>query len=265
MAGSLITVTSLTFSLTVVTLQLASSQFSPRLLRTFTRDRVVHLTLAIFLATFTYALTVLRTVRTSGDSRTVFVPQIAVTTAFLLALVSVLALVLFLAHLAAEIRVETALRNVHAEATETVQRVLQKRDPSAASTAPPVAPADAELLCSRSSGFLVRVDEQALLRAVTDAGAVLLLSAHPGRTVEPNRIPDRPRSPKNCSPLFSMVTPATRVSSPATPKTVAARAVLTPRLVACCSVERRACPRGSSCRREPLRCRSRAGDCRGLQ
>ncbi len=46
-AGSLITVTALTFSLTVVTLQLASSQFSPRLLRTFTRDRVVHLTLAL--------------------------------------------------------------------------------------------------------------------------------------------------------------------------------------------------------------------------
>ena len=41
-AGSLITVTSLTFSLTVVTLQLASSQFSPRLLRTFVRDPLAH-------------------------------------------------------------------------------------------------------------------------------------------------------------------------------------------------------------------------------
>ena len=41
-AGSLITVTALTFSLTIVTLQLASSQFSPRLLRTFTSDRIVH-------------------------------------------------------------------------------------------------------------------------------------------------------------------------------------------------------------------------------
>ncbi len=179
-AGSLITVTSLTFSLTVVTLQLASSQFSPRLLRTFTRDRVVHLTLAVFLATFTYALTVLRTVRTSGDSRAVFVPQIAVTTAFVLALVSVLALVLFLAHLATEIRVETALRNVHAEATETVRGVLQERDPEGAPAGPPAVPAGAELLCSRSSGFLVRVDEEALLRAVTDAGAVLQLSVHPG-------------------------------------------------------------------------------------
>ena len=46
-AGSLITVTALTFSLTVLTLQLASSQFSPRLLRTFSRDRFVHVTLGV--------------------------------------------------------------------------------------------------------------------------------------------------------------------------------------------------------------------------
>ncbi len=56
-AASLITVTSLTFSLTVVTLQLASSQYSPRLLRTFSRDGFVHVTLAVFLATFTFAPT----------------------------------------------------------------------------------------------------------------------------------------------------------------------------------------------------------------
>lgn len=64
---SLITVTSLTFSLTVVTLQLASSQFSPRLLRTFTSDTFVQATLAVFLSAFTYALTVLRAVR-GGDT-----------------------------------------------------------------------------------------------------------------------------------------------------------------------------------------------------
>lgn len=70
-ASSMVTVTSLTFSLTVVTLQLASGQFSPRLLRTFTRDRFVHNTLALFLATFVFALTVLR----AFASRPVPVPR----------------------------------------------------------------------------------------------------------------------------------------------------------------------------------------------
>jgi uncharacterized membrane protein len=78
-SSSLITVTSLTFSLTVVTLQLASSQFSPRLLRTFTRDLVVQATLALFLATFVYALTVLRSVRSAGDTGAAFVPHLSVT------------------------------------------------------------------------------------------------------------------------------------------------------------------------------------------
>ena len=180
-AGSLITVTSLTFSLTVVTLQLASSQFSPRLLRTFTRDRVVHLTLATFLATFTYSLTVLRTVRTEGDGRTPFVPQFSVTTAFVLALLSVLALVLFLAHLASEIRVETALRTVHAEATRTVRRVLPPRDATPA--APPAVPPGTQPVRAGASGFLVDVDEAALLAAATGADAVVLLSAVPGSSV----------------------------------------------------------------------------------
>jgi len=117
-AGSLITVTALTFSLTVVTLQLASSQFSPRLLRTFTRDRVVHLTLALFLATFTFAVVVLRTVRSAASGRAEFVPEMSVTVAVLLTLASVIGLVLFLSHLATTIRVETMLVTVHTDARE---------------------------------------------------------------------------------------------------------------------------------------------------
>ncbi len=112
-AGSLITVTSLTFSLTVVTLQLASSQFSPRLLRTFTQDVFVQITLAIFLATFTYSLTVLRLVRSGDTGGSAFVPRIAVSVSFLLAIASIVGLVLFLAHLTRQIRVETMLQAVH--------------------------------------------------------------------------------------------------------------------------------------------------------
>ena len=116
-AGSLITVTALTFSLTVVSLQLASSQFSPRLLRTFTRDLVVQGTLGLFLGTFAYALTVLRTVRTSSDSRAEFVPDISVTLAYALTVVSIVGLIVFLAHLAQTIRVESMLHSVHQDAS----------------------------------------------------------------------------------------------------------------------------------------------------
>jgi uncharacterized membrane protein len=83
-AGSLISVTGLIFSLTVVAFQLGSSQYSPRLLQTFATDRVVQLTLAQLTATFVYALSVLRTVRTESatETETAFVPRLSITVAY---------------------------------------------------------------------------------------------------------------------------------------------------------------------------------------
>ncbi len=179
-AGSMITVTSLTFSLTVVTLQLASGQFSPRLLRTFSSDRFVQGTLALFLATFIYSLTVLRTVRSDRDNQVAFVPQISVTVSFALAVASVVGLVLFLSHLAREIRVETMIQAVHRDASATLRRSLPKADRDDAhirsgSGAVPIRPANAVVVRSTKNGFLVRVDESELLAAAIDADAVIVV------------------------------------------------------------------------------------------
>ncbi len=183
-ASSLITVTSLTFSLTVVTLQLASSQFSPRLLRTFMQDRMVHFTLALFLGTFTYALTVLRTVRSTLSDQQSFVPQISVTVGFVLAIGSVVGLVGFLAHLAREIRVETMIVNVHEGASATLRSVLRLRDDDDHDSPPhPTAPPGALPLPAGSSGFLTAIDRSALVKAATKADAVILLDRTPGASL----------------------------------------------------------------------------------
>ncbi|MEP7023656.1 MAG: DUF2254 domain-containing protein [Actinomycetota bacterium] len=184
-AGSLITVTSLTFSLTVVTLQLASSQFSPRLLRTFTRDLFVQVTLAVFLATFTYSLTVLRGVRSPAGSSPGFVPRISVTVSFVLAVASVIVLVLFLAHLARQIRVETMLRDVHADASATVRAVL----PAAGATGTrdsrdyPRPPPGAVTIVAPASGFFVQIDEAAVLRAASETDSIVLIDRFPGSSL----------------------------------------------------------------------------------
>ncbi|MDI9889218.1 DUF2254 domain-containing protein [Streptomyces sp. HNM0645] len=190
-AGSMVTVTALTFSLTVVTLQLASSQFSPRLLRTFTADRYVQATLALFLATFTFALTVLRTVRTGADGKTGFVPQTSVTVAFVLTLASVLTLVLFLSHLAREIRIETMMNSVLSAADRTIHQLLpekpdltgeaSERGDSAA--VPPEPPTDALTLAAGASGFLTSVDEEALLKAAVEADALVHIDRQPGSSL----------------------------------------------------------------------------------
>jgi len=183
-SSSLITVTSLTFSLTVVTLQLASSQFSPRLLRTFASDVFVQATLGLFLATFTFSLTVLRSVRSAGDTQSVFVPQISVTVSFVLAVASVVGLVVFLAHLVRQIRVKTILRDVHADATATIEAVLDTAQGSGRDACPlPTPPEYASTVFARSSGFLVRVEEDELLGCAVEHDIHILLDSHPGASL----------------------------------------------------------------------------------
>lgn len=174
-ASGLITATSLTFSITVVTLQLASSQFSPRLLRLFSRDRLVHVTLGLFLATFAYSLTVLRAVHGASGGRTALVPQIAVLVAFVLAVASVVLLVVFLAHLARQLRVETMLRDAHAEATATLRRTLPGQKGGSSNPAPEP-PASAAPLPATASGFLIGLDGDELVEAARQADAVVAIA-----------------------------------------------------------------------------------------
>ncbi|MGR0218359.1 DUF2254 domain-containing protein [Agromyces sp. ZXT2-6] len=160
-SGSLITATSLIFSLTVVALQLASSQASPRLLRMFAADAFVHWTLATFLGTFAFALVVLRTVSDAGG--TVAVPRISVTFAVLLTIVSMFVLTLFLGHLARILRVETMLRDVHDEVSQTID--LLAADRHEGRDEPAVAPADRveRDVVAHRSGFITSIERGRLI------------------------------------------------------------------------------------------------------
>ncbi|MEF2549517.1 DUF2254 family protein [Aurantimonas sp. E1-2-R+4] len=96
-ASSMITVASLIFSITMLSLQLASSQFGPRVLGNFMRDRSNQIVLGTFIATFLYCLFVLRSVRgTEGASFSSFVPHLAVAFGVLMAAASVAVLLYFI-------------------------------------------------------------------------------------------------------------------------------------------------------------------------
>ncbi|HEU4558338.1 MAG TPA: DUF2254 domain-containing protein [Longimicrobium sp.] len=110
--GGLITVIGVVFSVTIVALQLASSQFTPRVLRNFTSDRGNQLVLAVFIGTFTYTLLVLRTVRSAEDGEEPFIPRVAVTLAVVLVLVAIGFLIFFINHSARSIQVAAILDRV---------------------------------------------------------------------------------------------------------------------------------------------------------
>ncbi len=125
-AGGMITITGVVFSMTLVSLQLASSQFGPRLLRTFLRDRVNQTTLGIFIGVFLYCVLVLPGVDAAPDAT--FVPRIAVTVAIVLAVIGLGALVYFIDHVAQSIHADAVIASVGRELTDAIDTLCPESD-----------------------------------------------------------------------------------------------------------------------------------------
>ena len=116
---AMISFTAVVFSITVVVLQLSSSQYSPRVLRRFLRDRLIQFSLGVFVATFAYAMVVLRAVK-GGPGGAGFVPRLAVTGAFALVLASVALFVAYIGHVVNMIRVATLIASIGADTRATL-------------------------------------------------------------------------------------------------------------------------------------------------
>lgn len=178
-AGSMITVAGVTFSMTMLTLQLASSQFGPRMLRNFMRDRGNQIVLGTFLSTFVYCLLVLASVRGSGSS--VFVPVIAVSFGMILAVASLATLIYFIHHIATSIRIETILAKLSVEACETVERVFPEHGHAAApiperpmaEVLPPVFDDDSRSVVASVGGYIQSIDLDRLLHVASENDIVV--------------------------------------------------------------------------------------------
>lgn len=178
-AGSMITVTGLTFSLTVVALQVASSQFTPRLLGSFLADRGNQTVLSVFLSTFVYSLVVLRSVRSGTEGTDPFVPTVAVALGLLLTLLSAAMLVYFFHHLTQQLRVETVLADLRRDILGVVDSYLPDEDEVPAGELPDV-PDDAVTIRAQRSGYLHMVQVEALQRVAEQHEVVIRLRAAVG-------------------------------------------------------------------------------------
>ncbi len=185
-ATAAITVNTLVFSLTVLTLQLASQQFSPRLLRTFLRERRNQVVLGVFLATFVYALVVLRAVR-SGSGANDDVPGLAVSGAFLFVLATIAAFVAFIDHIAQSIRIDVLMNRVEGDTREVIDAQHPEPCRSDGEVAIPEPPADAVAVPAPRSGFLTAVAPKSLVRLAVRHDIVLALAAKVGERVVAGR------------------------------------------------------------------------------
>jgi len=152
-AGSLITVAGLTFSLTVVVLSLVSGQFTPRSIPAFLADRVTQVTAGAFIGIFTYCLIVLRTVRDEEDGgQDGFVPELAITTSVGLAVLAVGLLLFFIHHLGVSIQASSIVARI---GKETLERIDTLPDEPAGDAAEP--PGSPGVVASGRTGYVRHV------------------------------------------------------------------------------------------------------------
>jgi len=189
-ASSMMTITSVAFSIPVVALQLASSQFGPRLLRNFVRDRINQAALGTFIATFTYCLLVLRTVNGTEEER--FVPHLSVTLGLLLALASLGMLIYFFHHAATSIQADHVIAEVSRELHYAVDRLfpecLGQGEPGVvrgqvSGNLPTGFDRASSPVLSDHGGYIQAIDVDSLLSVAVERDLIIQLSRRPGKFI----------------------------------------------------------------------------------
>jgi uncharacterized membrane protein len=180
-SSTMITVTGLVFALTIVALQIASGQYSPRLLRNFMRDRGTQLVLSIFVGAFAYSTAGLYTVGVQGSGQEAFVPRLAVSGSLALALASVGVLIYFIHHLARSIQIDTIMSQVEREASAVIDEVYPHQPGyREAEERCPEPPLVAVGLPSARSGYIQAVDPDPLVRTAVRHGVVVVVARQVG-------------------------------------------------------------------------------------
>lgn len=176
-ASSLITVITLLFSITMLTLQQASTQYTPRIIRAFMRDRGVQVVLATFLATFLYALLVLRQVRGEDGDLASSVPMLSVSLAIVLTVVCLGMLIFFIHHIATMFQASTIIERIHHEMRESINELFpdsigagDDEEMTLDTFRDRYATGHSTLVRSQSPGYLRRIDDHAILDALGPSG-----------------------------------------------------------------------------------------------
>jgi uncharacterized membrane protein len=187
LAAAIITVVGLVFSIVIVALTLASTQFGPRMLRNFIRDRGVQFTLGTFVASFLFAILTLGSVAhgSHGD----FVPHLSITATLALTLVDLGVLVYFIHHVAMSIQLPEVIAGIARDLSEAITVEFAADDGprraslASAGTLPTHLEVDGATIAATQSGYLQFVRYSTIVDIATEADAVIQLLYRPGHFV----------------------------------------------------------------------------------
>lgn len=177
---------SVVFSLTLVAIQMSSSVYTSRVLRSFLRDRFQQNMIGILLATFTYSLLVLREVRGPLDTEgSAYIPRLSVFLAVVFAIAAVFALLASISHTSQTLRASSVTRQLVEEMVELIDETFPEAADADRVTPlpPPAAPSEpGVVLTSNRRGWVQQIGYEAL-RASIDAGSTVRLDVSAGSYV----------------------------------------------------------------------------------
>lgn len=189
-AGSMITVAGVVFSITIVALALASNQYTSRVLRNFMRDRANQLVLGVFVGIYTYCLLVLRTI-TSGNNGD-FVPSLAVFGGVVLAFAGIGFLIFFIHHIATSIQAGEIIAAITRDTIKTIERLFPRELGSEVDHLADQEDARLTQLTWRpipaaTTGYIQGIDAEGLLAFAREHGTVLRMECGIGDFVTEGR------------------------------------------------------------------------------
>jgi uncharacterized membrane protein len=181
-AAAIITVVGVVFSIVIVALTLASTQFGPRMLRNFIRDPGTQVTLGTFVGTFIYAILTLGSI--GQESRGNFVPHISITMTLVLLVVDLGVLIYFIHHIATQIQLPQVIASIAGDLSRAI--ATQVANAAASAGAPTVAatlaalPGPGGTVAAPRSGYLQFIHRGTLISIASRADVVICMTYRPG-------------------------------------------------------------------------------------
>jgi uncharacterized membrane protein len=163
-AASMVSLAALVLTITMVVVQLAMGQFSPRIVQRILEDKPSQLAIGIFVGTFAHAMLALREVQTEGRG---VVPGLAVVVAFVLVIISIMVLVWYVHHIGRSLRVAALIELVGTDTRKLVDVLYSDHGAPRRLQRPTV--------CAPRSGVVTQIDQRALVQIAKSGDCVLTL------------------------------------------------------------------------------------------
>ncbi|WP_025764720.1 DUF2254 domain-containing protein [Dyadobacter tibetensis] len=183
-ASAMLGMATTVFSITLVVLTLASSQFGPRLLRNFMYDRLNQVVLGTFIATFVFCLIVLKAVHSESDY--LFVPNLSILFAELLTIGNVILLIIFIHHTSVSIQADKVISDISQQLVKAVRKELPNNDQKMVFSEQKNFEQAKETYLYRKTvrneknGYLQAIDYDSLVDFAEDHGLMLEMHYRPG-------------------------------------------------------------------------------------